>query len=122
MRCHRAVAPQAVPPGLHLVDNEVAGLRGTAEGHMQLAAIFVDNAEGCVLLLASHIMIGSPVVSTRLAATRVLADFHCRLTVHAHAQNARVFAARIFGVDVGEDGVGFWDFFWGFALSTGRRR
>jgi sugar diacid utilization regulator len=33
------------------------------------------------------------------------------LTVHAHAQNARVFAVRIFGVEVGEDGVGFRNFF-----------
>jgi hypothetical protein len=61
-------------------------------------------------------MVGSLVVPARLAATRVFADFHCRLTVYAHAQNARLFAARIFGVDVGEDGVGFRDFFLGFRL------
>jgi hypothetical protein len=31
-------------------------------------------------------------------------------------------ASALVFFDIGEDGVGFWDFFWGLALSTGRSR
>ena len=111
-----------LPPALQRVDDEITGLRPAAEGQMQLTGILVDDAEGGVFLLAAHVMVSSLVVSTGLAATRVRADVDRGLAVDAHAQDARVLASTIFGPDVGEDGVGFRDFFWGFALSTGRSR
>jgi len=53
------------------------------------------------------------------AAAGVFADVDRRLAVHAQSYDRYAFTGLIFGLDVGEDGVGFWDFFWGLALSTG---
>ena len=97
-------------------------LGGTAKSQMQFAAIFVDDAEGCVLLSTAHVMVGGLVVRACLAPARVLANVHGRLAVHAQTDDPWAFSAPILGPDVGEDGVGFRDFFWGLALSTARKR
>jgi hypothetical protein len=53
---------------------------------------------------------------------RVVANIHRRLAVHAQAHDRCALAIPVMFPDVGEDGVGFGDFFWGLALSTGRSR
>jgi hypothetical protein len=69
-----------------------------------------------------HVMVGGLVVCACLAPARGLANVHRRLAVHAQTDDPWVFSAPILGPNVGEDGVGFRDFFWGLALSTARKR
>jgi len=73
-------------------------------------------------LLASNVVVGGQVVAARLAAPGVLAKIHRRLAVHAQAHNGLALANALVCFDIGEDGVGFGEFFWGLALSTGRSR
>jgi len=99
------------------IDDEVTGLRRAAEGQMQFSGVFVHNTEGRVLLPASHVVVNGLVV-----AAGVLADVHRGLAVHAQSHDRTAFAGLVLVLDVGEDRIGFWDFFWGLALSTGRSR
>lgn len=75
-----------------------------------------------MLFLASHVVVSRPVVTPRLATARVLATIHRRLAVHAQAHDGFVLAIAVTSPDIGEDGVGFREFSWGLALSTGRNR
>ena len=89
---------------------------------MQLSTVFINDTKRRVFSLASHIVVGCLVIAPRLAAPGVLANIHCRLAVHAQAHDGFALANALMLLDIGEDGVGFWDFFWGLALSTGRSR
>jgi hypothetical protein len=110
------------PPGVQAVDDEIAGLRRTSEGQMKGATVFVDDTKWGVLLLAPHVVVCRLIVTPRLATARVVANIHRRLAVHAQAHERCALAIPVMFPDVGEDGVGFGDFFWGLALSTGRSR
>lgn len=114
---------QAVPPLIQAIDDEVAGLGRTAEDEVDLSAIFIHDAKRRVFFPATHVMIGGLVVPPGLAAARILANLHRRFAVHGEALDVvAVGAASILGGEVGEDGIGFLDFFWGLALTTGRSR
>jgi hypothetical protein len=89
---------------------------------MEGTTVFIDDTKRRVFFLAPHVVVSSPVVTPRLAATRVVANLHRRLAVHAQAHDGFVLAIAVTFPDVGENGVGFRDFFWGLALSTGRNR
>jgi len=110
------------PPRVKAVDDEIAGLGRTSEGQMKLPTVFIDDTKRGVFFLASHIVIRRLVVAPCLAPSRVLANIHRRLAVHAHAHDGFALASSVMGLDIGEDGVGFRDFFWGLALITGRSR
>ena len=114
---------QRFPPGFQAVDDEVAGLGGTAEGQVQLPAVLVDQPERGVLFRAPHVVVGGAVVAPGLPAPRVVADVDGGLAVHAQPLD-RPAAGRlpVLGLEVGEDRVGRGDFFWGLALTTLRRR
>ena len=109
-------------PRVEAVDEEIAGLVRASEEQMEVPTVFMDHPKRRVFFLASHVVIRRPVVAPRLAASRVVANIHCRLAVHAQAQNGFALASLVTSPDVGEDGVGFRDFFWGLALTTGRSR
>ncbi len=111
-----------LPPGVETINDEIARLGRAAEAQMQLPTGFIDDAKRGVLLLAPHIVVGCLVIAPRLAAPRVLANIDRRLAVDAQANDGFALASALVVFDIGEDGVGFWDFFWGLALSTGRSR
>ena len=111
-----------LPPCVEAVGEEIAGLGRASEEQMEVPTVFMDHPKRRVFFLASHVVIRRPVVAPRLAASRVVANIHCRLAVHAQAQNGFALASLVTSPDVGEDGVGFRDFFWGLALTTGRSR
>jgi hypothetical protein len=111
-----------LPPRVEAVDDEIAGLRRAPEGQMKGATVFVDDTKRRVFFLAPHVVVGRLVVTPRLASARVVANIHRRLAVHAQAHDGFALAISVMFPDVGEDGVGFGDFFWGLALSTGRSR
>jgi hypothetical protein len=110
-----------LPPGVQAVDDEVTGLGRAAKPQEQFAAVLIDDAERDVLLFTAHVVIGCPVVAARLAAARIRADVDRRLAVHAQAHDARV-VPPVFGLEVGEDGIGLRNFFSGLALRTARSR
>ncbi len=114
---------QAVPPVIQAVHDEVAGLRRTAEGEVQLPAVFVHQPERCVFFLTAHIMVDGLVVTPGLPATGIFADLHAGLAVHAQTLGlAPLNPVPVLFLEVGEDGVRFRDFFWGLALTTERSR
>jgi len=111
-----------LPPCVQAIDDEIAGLGRASEGQMQLPIGFIDDTKRGLFLLASHVVVGCLVIASRLAAPGVLANIHRRLAVHAQAHDGFALASALVLLDIGEDRVGFWDFFWGLALSTGRSR
>lgn len=114
---------QAIPPVVQGVHDEVARLRGTAEGEIQLPLILVDQTEGRVLFFTAHIVVGGLIVTSSFSPSGIVADLYGRLAVHAQALGLPSFPAlSVLFMEVGEDGVGLWNFFWGLALSTGRSR
>lgn len=111
-----------VTPRVEAVHDEVAGLRGAAEGQVQIRGVLVHHTEGDVFFLAPHVVVVGFVIASRLTTTAVVADVHRGLAVHAQAHDRLPFGGLVLLVDVGEDGVGFRSFFWGLALSTGLSR
>ena len=115
---------EALPPLFQAVDEKVTGLGRVAEPQEQLCGVFIDDAKGGVFFRAAHVVIGGAVVQACLTASGVLTEVDRGFTVNTQAFEgaAGVDHVAIFGVDIGEDGVGFGNFFWGLALSTGRSR
>ena len=99
------------PPRVEAVDDEIAGLGRTSEGPVEVSTVFIDDTKRGVFFLASHIVIRRLVVGPCLAPSRVLANIHRRLAVHAHAHDGFALACSVMRLDIGEDGVGFGDFF-----------
>jgi hypothetical protein len=68
-------------------------------------------------------MIGRLVVSPRLAATGIGANVNGGLAIDTDALDGVVrYRLTVFFLDIGEDRVSFWNFFWGLAFSTERSR
>lgn len=88
---------------------------------MQLPTILVDDAERRIFFVATHIVIGGLIVAACFPASRIVANLHRGFAIYAQALDCFIWL-RIFCLQVGEDGVGFWNFFWGLALTTLRRR
>ena len=101
---------QRPPPVLQAVDNEIAGLGRAAKAQVQAGAIFIDNPQGRIFLLAAHVMVGGTAVAACLSAPAVLANAHRGLAVHAQPFGPRT-GLGIPCLDVGEDGVSFRNFF-----------
>ena len=120
---------EVVPPVLQAVDDEIAGLEGTAKGQMELPAVFIHQPERDVFFLSAHVVVGGPVVAPGFPAAGVVPDLHRGFAVDAQALDRpirvgiplREGLAIPFG-QVGEDSIGFRNFFWGLALITLRRR
>jgi hypothetical protein len=67
-------------------------------------------------------VIGSLIVAPRHTAAGVVTNVHRGLAVHAQSHDRLSIAGLVLFLDVGEDGIGFRNFFWGLALTTGRSR
>ena len=120
---------QSLPPVLQAIDDKITGLEGMSEGQMQLPTIFLQNPQRHVFFLTAHIVVGRWGIPAGLAAPGIVPNLHRGFTVHAQAQDRPFLGARdpgegfpILFCQVGKDGVRFREFFWGLALTTGRRR
>lgn len=113
---------EGVPPLVETIDHKVTGFMRTAKVEVQLTTILVDNAEGGIGFVAPHIMVTRPVIPSSLPATRIWADFDRRFGIYTQAFALVGSTADVFGVNVFKDGVSFWNFFCGLALTTLRRR
>jgi len=120
---------QVVPPVPQAVHDEIAGFAGAAKSQMEPSAVLLHQPERDVLFRSAHVVVGGPVVATGFPAACVIPDLHRGLAVDAQALDRPVRVgiplrqglAIPFG-EVGEDGIGFREFFWGLALIALRRR
>ena len=107
-----------VPPVLQTVDDEIAGLAGTAKGHLEPPAVLIHQSEGDVFGFTPHIVIGSPVVTPGFPTARVVANLHRGFAIDTQALDLPVWVsiglredlAILFG-EVDKDGIGFREFF-----------
>ena len=76
---------EVVPPVLQAVDDEIAGLEGTAKGQMELPAVFIHQPERDVFFLSAHVVVGGPVVAPGFPAAGVVPDLHRGFAVDAQA-------------------------------------
>src|SRR4029450_1451497 len=83
----RALPPRAesLPPRRQRIDDEITRLEGTAEGHIELSRVFVDDPTRDIFFLAPPVMITGFVIATGLPPTRERANIDRGFTVHAQA-------------------------------------
>ena len=80
---------EPLPPGRERIDEEVAGLSGTAEGHMELGRVFIDDPTWDILLPVPEVMVTRFVLPTSFPPARELAKFDRGFTVHAQPLDSR---------------------------------
>ena len=76
---------EPLPPRRQRIDDEIARLEGTAEGHVELSRVFVDDPTRDIFFLAPEVMITGFVIATGLPPTRERANIDRGFTVHAQA-------------------------------------
>src|SRR2546430_261575 len=88
---------EPLPPRRERIDDEIARLGGTAEGHIQLRRVFVDDPTRDIFFLAPQVMITGFVIAAGLPPTRERANIDRGFTVHAQAFDLlRVLARGVF--------------------------
>ena len=113
---------EAVPPLLHRINNKITGFIRTAKTQVQCSSVFIHNAAGNVFLLAAHIMVTRLVVSSSFAASTILTQIDSSFAIQAQSPGCAIIRLFVVMVDVVKNLVCFWQFFWGLALTTCRRR
>ena len=86
---------QALPPSRERIDEEVAGLRGTAEGHIELGGVFIENPTRDIVFRAAKVMVTGFVVTPSFSAARERAQLDSGFTVHAQPFDAWSILARL---------------------------
>src|SRR5499433_3524910 len=76
---------EPLPPRRQRIDNQIARLGGTAEGHIQLRRVFIDDSTRDIFFLAPQVMITRFVIAAGLPPTRERANVDRGFTVHAQA-------------------------------------
>lgn len=104
------------------IDNEITGFVGLAKFDIKLPPILIDHATGNALVLGSHIVVTSLPIAPRFAPTGIVAKAHGCLTVEAQPHCVLGLCLLVFGLKVLKNQVRSRQFFWGLALTTGRKR
>lgn len=96
---------------------------------MELVAVLIEQPKGDLFFITAHVVVGGPMIAPRFATAGIIPDLHRGVTIHTQALDrpSRGRSARGEGLtipfgEVGEEGIGFWEFLWGLALITLRRR
>src|SRR5712691_9137 len=76
---------EPLPPRRQRIDDAIARLGGTAEGHIQLSRVFVDDPTRDIFFLAPQVMIARFVIAAGLPPARERANIYRGFTVHAQA-------------------------------------
>jgi hypothetical protein len=88
---------EPLPPRRQRLDDEIARLGGTAEGHLQWRRVFVDDPTRDIFFLAPQVMIPGFVSAAGLPPTRERAHIDRGFTVHAQAfDRLRVLSRVVF--------------------------
>ena len=74
---------EALPPSRERIDEEVAGLGGTAEGHMELGGVFIENPTRNILFRAPKVMVTRFVLPASFSPARERPNLDRSFTVHA---------------------------------------
>ena len=61
------LSAEPLPPGRERIDEEVAGLGGTAEGHIELGGVFIDDPTRDILFRAPKVMVTRFVLTASLS-------------------------------------------------------
>ena len=62
--------PQPLPPSRERIDEEVAGLGGTAEGHRELGGVFIENPTRNIVFRAPKVMVTRFVLTASFSSAR----------------------------------------------------
>jgi hypothetical protein len=89
---------------------------------VQLSGIFINNPARNIFFFAPKIMVASFVVASGSTSASTIANFYCCFAINAQAFDSLTVSLPIFGLDIVENRVCFWDFFLGLALTTGFKR
>jgi hypothetical protein len=73
------------PPGREGIHHEVAGLGGTAEGHLELGGVFIDNPTRNILFRTPKVMVTRFVIPPRLSSARERPKLDRGFAIHAQA-------------------------------------
>ena len=88
---------QALPPSRERSDEEVAGRRGTAEGHREVGSVFIENPTRDIVFRAAKVMVTGFVVTPSFSVARERAQLDGGFTVHAQPFEAwSILARRVF--------------------------
>ena len=63
-----------MPPSRERINEEVAGLGGTAKGHVQLGGVFIEDPTRDIVFRAPKVMVTRFVLTPRFSATRERAN------------------------------------------------
>jgi len=113
---------EPVPPRLQGIHDEIAGFIGTAKGNVQLAGILVHDAAGNILCLAPQVGISGFILAACLSATGKITQLDRGFAVQTQPVDRVGLGMSIFLLDLGENDIGFRNFFCGLALTTLRNR
>lgn len=113
---------KAVPPLLQRIGNEITGFIRTAKTQVQRSSVFVHNATGNVFLFAAHVVVTRLIVSSGFATSTIVTQVDSRFAIQAQSLDFAILQLFVVTVDIVENLVRFWKFFWGFALTTCRSR
>ena len=89
---------------------------------MQLSAIFINNPARNIFFLTTEIMVTCLAIASGSTTASKIPDINCCFAIDAQAFDLLAVTLPVFGLDVVENRVCFWDFFWGLALTTGFNR
>ena len=96
---------------------------------MEWSAVLIHQPEGDVFFFTTHIVIGGPIVTPGFPTARVVSNLHRGFAIDPQALDLPVWVSirrregwAILVGEVGKDGIGFREFFFGLAWITWRRR
>ena len=114
---------ESLPPHRQRIDDEIARFVGTAEGHIPLRRVFIDDPSRDIFFLAPQVMITGFVITAGVPPARERATIDRGFTVHAHAFDLlHVLDRVVFFLIWSKMASVSVIFFCGLALSTLRKR
>src|SRR5215510_4226505 len=76
---------ESLPPRHQCIDDKIARLRGTTEGHLQLRRVFIDDPTWNIFFFAPQVMITGLVITTGISPARKCTNIDRGFTVHTEA-------------------------------------
>lgn len=112
-----------LPPLIESINDEVAGYLGTGKIQIQFLRLWQKDAKRSQLPPRLEVMVGCSGATTTLSTARKRSDQNRCFRIQREPQSLLADSGEIVGLcQVSEDGIGFFNFFWGRLLVTVRRR
>lgn len=110
------------PPLFQHIDNEITRFVRPTEFNIEIPSVLIHDATGNALVLGTHVVVAGLDGAPGFAPAGIVPETHGRLTVEAQSHRVLRHRLLVFGLQVLKNQVGFRQFFWGLALTTGRKR